>query len=310
VRLRFRIRPPVSARAYSVERTVEVEAGRGAVTLGREAGSDIELPFGTVSARHARLVRAADVWAVTDAGSANGTFLGDERLRAGEPQVLREGQSFRLADVELVFEGASASEGEAATPESTATLARRLVSDLFGSCRPAEVARLVVEGGPEQGKELVLAVAGQSYRVGRARDCDLVLEDDDVSREHASFQRTWSGVEVQDLGSKNGVEVEGVRVDGVGRMRDGEAVLVGGITLRLDDPEDRYLREMQQEPKRSATTPMAAQEGVPVPVAAPEPERRRRRRGPNQLGPAAVAAVALAVLVSIGGLVLWLLVGT
>lgn len=310
MRLRFRIRPPVSARTLSVERAVEVDAGRGVLTLGRAAGSEIELPFATVSARHARLVREGDQWSVSDVGSANGTFVGGERLRPEESRVLLEGQSFRLADVELFFEGRPAGQA-GSVPESTATLARRLVNDLFGSCRPAELARLQVLGGPEARKELALVELGKSYRVGRARDCDLVLDDDDVSREHAAFQRTWSGVEVRDLGSKNGVTIDGRRIEGTARIRDGEIVAVGGTRLRLDDPEDRYLREMQQEKKSGGGTAVSAPElAIRTVDQSDDEEGRSRRRAPSPVGPMAVAAVAVTVLVGVGGLILWLLVGS
>jgi pSer/pThr/pTyr-binding forkhead associated (FHA) protein len=303
VRLRFRIRPPVTAQGSAVERTVEVDATRTVLALGREAGSDIELPFNTVSSRHARLTRVGDGWTVVDLGSANGTFLGGLRLAAAEPRPVGPGQGLRLADVEVIFEGPASPE-QAAPPESTATLARRLVNDLFGSCRPAEVPRLVVDGGPEAGKELLLEEAGRAYQVGRASGCDLVLVDDDVSREHASFERRWNGVEVRDLDSKNGVEIDGERIVGVRRLRDGQKVVVGNTRLRLEDPEDRYLIQMQEEAARPGTTLVSAQ---PASAAGSERPPAARRRATT--GPVAIAAVALAVLAGIGGLVLWLLVG-
>ena len=62
------------------------------------------------------------------------------------------GDVLRLASVELVFEGEGRPglgvDGQKVEPESTATLARRLVSDRFGTSRPAEVAHLVVRDGP------------------------------------------------------------------------------------------------------------------------------------------------------------------
>jgi pSer/pThr/pTyr-binding forkhead associated (FHA) protein len=298
--LRFRIRPTGEG-ASAVERAVEVDSGRASLILGREAGADISLPFNTVSARHARLSRAGEDWSLADVGSANGTFLDERRLRVGEPRPLRPGQSFRLADVTVVFEGPAGTAPAAAAAESTATLARRLVNDLFGSCRPAEVARVAVTGGPDDGRALVLAEVGRPYQVGRAAGCDLVLVDDDVSREHASFERRWDGVEVRDLGSKNGVEVDGERIVEAVRLRDGQEVVVGSTRLRLDDPEDRYLRQMQEDAERAGTT------FVPVddPPAAEAP-----RRAPAGPSPVAIAAVALAVLASVGGLLLWVLVGS
>jgi hypothetical protein len=105
---------------------------------------------------------------------------------------------------------------------------------------------------------------------------------------------------VRDLGSKNGVELDGERIVDVARLRDGQLVVVGSTRLRLDDPEDRYLRQMQQDAERAGTTLVPAED----PPATPPP-----RPGAAGLSPVAIAAVALAVLASIGGLLLWFLVG-
>jgi pSer/pThr/pTyr-binding forkhead associated (FHA) protein len=143
---------------------------------------------------------------------------------------------------------------------------------------------------------------GKVYPVGRASTCALVLADEDVSREHAAFERRWSGVEVRDLGSKNGIEVDGVRVEVTARLRDGQVVLVGNTRLRCEDPEDRYLRQMQEQAERAGTTFVPTDD----PPAREEPPPPPRRPG---MGPGAIAAVALVVLAALGGLVLWFLVG-
>jgi pSer/pThr/pTyr-binding forkhead associated (FHA) protein len=304
VRLRFRIRPPVTSRAAQAERTVDVDPTRGTLTLGREVGVDIPLPFRTISARHAELALVGDGWTLSDLGSANGTFLDGKRLRPGDVRPVPVGGSFHLADIEVVFEGPPTAEVPV-VPESTATLARRLVNDFFGSVRPAEVARLLVEEGPDAGQELVLLQAERVYRVGRSSACDLVLTDDDASREHASFQRSWNGVEVMDLSSKNGVELEGERIEQRARVRDGQSVLVGSTRLRLDDPEDRYLRQMQEEAERPGSTLVSDDD--PEPETAEEPPSRRRRGA--SVAPSAIAGLALAVLLAVGGLALWLILG-
>ncbi len=127
--------------------------------------------------------------------------------------------------------------------DSTATIARRLVSDLFGARPGAEVARLIPTAGwpaehapPEP---LRLAVPERAYLIGRGETCDLVLPTDDVSREHAVIVRRWSGVQIRDLGSKNGVHVAGQPIDGEHRLRDADRVEIASFELRLDDPEDR-----------------------------------------------------------------------
>lgn len=133
--------------------------------------------------------------------------------------------------------------------ESTATIARRLVSDLFGARAGGQVARLIPTGGwpadrapPEP---LQLAVSDRAYLIGRGETCDLVLPTDDVSREHAVIVRRWSGVQIRDLGSKNGVRVAGQAIAGEHRLRDGDQMEIASFALRLDDPEDRYLRELE-----------------------------------------------------------------
>lgn len=47
--------------------------------------------------------------------------------------------------------------------------------------------------------------------VGRSSDCDLVLDQDEVSRRHARFVRSGDRYEVHDLGSVNGTLVNGTR---------------------------------------------------------------------------------------------------
>jgi pSer/pThr/pTyr-binding forkhead associated (FHA) protein len=249
--LRFRIRAARGpAAAAFVERVVEIEPHEGDLVIGRRRGHDIELPFAAVSEQHARLSRGEKDWLLADLGSANGTFLNGRRLAPFVAQAFSVGDVLRLATVELVFEGECSSgqgaEGQRTGLESTATLARRLVSDLFGTCRPAEVPRLVVSDGPAEGRELRFEVAGCRYRVGRGTGCNLVVPDDDVSREHAEFERRWDGVFVRDLDSKNGVLLMGERLAGDRRLSDGDVLRLGQTTFRLEDPEDRYLRQLQE----------------------------------------------------------------
>ena len=56
---------------------------------------------------------------------------------------------------------------------------------------------------------LKLVERERRYLVGRSKTCDLYLKVDELSREHASFTRGWNGVVVRDLGSKNGILVNG-----------------------------------------------------------------------------------------------------
>ena len=61
--------------------------------------------------------------------------------------------------------------------------------------------------------------------VGRAETCDIVLDDPLVSRQHARIYVHASDVYVEDLGSANGVYVNGLRSCGPHRLCDGDRVL-------------------------------------------------------------------------------------
>jgi FhaA, N-terminal domain/FHA domain len=90
---------------------------------------------------------------------------------------------------------------------------------------PRETVTLTVDGR-------VVTVTPPRVVVGRSRDCDLQVEDGNVSRRHFELRRenedTWV---VVDLGSTNGTEVNGRRVDGRKRLGDGDRILIGSTEL-------------------------------------------------------------------------------
>ena len=71
--------------------------------------------------------------------------------------------------------------------------------------------------------------------VGRSSSCDVVLNDADVSRQHAriSFEE-GSGWVIEDLGSTNGVVVNGGRVDGRLRLSIGDQITLGPVSGRFE----------------------------------------------------------------------------
>ena len=62
-----------------------------------------------------------------------------------------------------------------------------------------------------EGKRTVLS--GSRVLIGRSRDCDIMLDDPNVSRRHAELRRDNGGWVVADLASTNGVKVNGRRVE-------------------------------------------------------------------------------------------------
>jgi pSer/pThr/pTyr-binding forkhead associated (FHA) protein len=277
---------------------VDVPLAGEEVSIGRQPGAAVELPFPAVSARHARVFREPGGYRVEDLGSVNGTMLGGRRLVAQQPLPLAAGEVLDCAGVELRFDGELPEPALASSSEGTETLARRLVHDVFSACPPAETARLVGVSGPGAGSSLALVTCERDLLVGRGESCDLVLPDQEVSREHAAFRRGATGVTVRDLQSKNGVEVEGQGLVGLRRLRDGDLLRIGETTLRLEDPEDRYLRQVQQDGADhkvdiADAVSSAVPPSEPEPLAGSQPVQDARSRLPLVASAVAIAALAL-----------------
>ena len=83
------------------ERIVHLDARRQ-LTLGRDAGNDVELQWdGRVSRVHALLECIRGAWMLADDGlSSNGTFCNDRRVRR---RRLKDGDVLRLGSTTLVF---------------------------------------------------------------------------------------------------------------------------------------------------------------------------------------------------------------
>jgi len=70
-----------------------------------------------------------------------------------------------------------------------------------------------------------------SFTIGRDAACDLVLSDMTVSRSHAGLHREAGGWVLSDAGSMNGTRLNGWRVTEPVRLRPGDEVMFGALTL-------------------------------------------------------------------------------
>lgn len=78
------------------------------------------------------------------------------------------------------------------------------------------------------------ALAHPITRIGRGTESDLRIDDPGISRHHAELRRSGGDVTIVDLGSTNGVVVDGRRVDEQ-RLRDGAQVRLGSTTLTFHE---------------------------------------------------------------------------
>jgi hypothetical protein len=82
-----------------------------------------------------------------------------------------------------------------------------------------------------------LELSPGQFLIGRSTDCWLSVDDPQVSRRHARLLVTDEALYVEDLGSRNGVLVDGVRIDGRYRLRDGSRVTVGAQEMVIVDTQ-------------------------------------------------------------------------
>ena len=69
-------------------------------------------------------------------------------------------------------------------------------------------------------------IESDPFVVGRSRDCDLVIDDPNISRHHAELRADADGWRIADLGSTNGVKINRRRVDDA-LLRSGDRITLG-----------------------------------------------------------------------------------
>lgn len=139
-------------------------------------------------------------------------------------------------------------------------------------------AHLVVAAGPEQGRAIPL---GTEQTLGRGPRADLRLRDPAASRLHLRLLRDGDRYVAEDLGSKNGVRVNGRRCRRRRALLPGDEITIGETRLVL-------ARGFLDEPPGDAAT-----------AAPPSAVERSAPRPPRSVAIPLVAAAALAALASV-----------
>ncbi len=107
---------------------------------------------------------------------------------------------------------------------SSSARVREAVEDMHARRTPSQRVLLAVGG-----RRLLVPPAGGT--LGRSRDCDVVLDDAGISRRHAELRPGPDGWTVADLGSTNGVRVNGAQVRGVQLLRSGDRIELGSTEM-------------------------------------------------------------------------------
>jgi hypothetical protein len=148
-------------------------------------------------------------------------FRTDERLSLGE-----FGIQARL--VRTHAEEDDAEQGDHGKTMVYSTSSR--VQEELHEARTARAGRAVVVA---QGKRMPVGPGGAL--IGRSRECDIVLQDSNVSRRHAEIRPTGGdGWTISDLGSTNGVRVNGRAISSATPLSSGDDIKVGTVDVRFE----------------------------------------------------------------------------
>lgn len=224
--------------------------------IGRAPDNSLVLTHPTVSFRHARVQRSGSGLTIQDLGSANGTWLNGEELSVKQPRLLRAGDTVVIGPFQLTYLDIHATDAGPVSPVEEVGQARAGQTVVLPALKPA---RLVVSW-PAGSREVPLRATAMT--LGRDPDNDIVIDAEVVSRRHARIVGSADVWTITDLGSTNGLCIDGHLVQNR-LLQPGDVVEIG----------------------RSVRIQFLAAEGVAV--------MRARAAGPGAEGTAGAASVAV-----------------
>jgi pSer/pThr/pTyr-binding forkhead associated (FHA) protein len=312
----------------------EYQVGSAALTLGREAGSNVVVSGSEVSRQHAEIRADAEGYLLVDL-SVNGTYVNGERI--GKTHRLARADVIRIGNDEFRFyaDASAAQPAAPSAPEPRATppgpgATHRLSDTMFEmpvtpapgpapavatepersdtppSPVAAPLASLLLRSGELKGRRLPIKVPVAN--IGRGDYNDVVIADPSVSTMHAKLQRRDAVWILTDLGSTNGTFVEGERLNGEMPLSPGTTLKFGDVAALfepLDDlvrPERRDRTQMMERitvPDPVAAGPSAAETAAEIPKPRPRPRRPIHVAPPRPKSPSTLTVVGLIVLVAI-----------
>jgi two-component system, cell cycle response regulator len=115
---------------------------------------------------------------------------------------------------------------------------------------------VMVIRGPALGR--VVKMDGSETLIGRSAEADLAILDAGVSRRHARVRRLdWECWHIEDLGSRNGTWVNGVRAQGH-LLSTGDRIQLGSLTILQfslqDSLEERFQQRLYEASIRDGLT--------------------------------------------------------
>ncbi len=183
----------------------------GPFTLGRAPENVMAVNDLKLSRRHLEIERRGEAWYVKDLGSSSGTMVNG--ARAVEAR-LAPGDRVTAGDMTIEFQVRFQDTGDTA--------------------RKVRVS--VVESAASAGPVPKVALSKDRIVLGRGAECDIVLASPVISRKHATIVRSGGALTLEDLGTPNGVFVNG-RLVKRHVLAKGDRIRIGPYVLTFDGAE-------------------------------------------------------------------------
>lgn len=103
-----------------------------------------------------------------------------------------------------------------------------LVQEAIAQPAPAGIVVLVISDGRE------VSLGDSPVVIGRLAECEISIEDPNISRRHATVTLLDGTYRITDLGSTNGTKVNGSRISSQFELSHGDEITVGLFSLRVE----------------------------------------------------------------------------
>jgi ABC-type multidrug transport system ATPase subunit len=217
----------------------KIEINKEVFWLGRDPSCDvvIEPSHTMVSRLHAKIVKQGDDLILHDNQSFNGTLINKQRISAptklyhnDEIRLGLNGPAFRFYFPKNTSEKAQLVElGD--LPQSSASPEQKTI--VFRASGSISTSQVKVE---EPTLLMTLSFGDKDrLNIGRAPDNDIRLDGLQISKRHAALIRLGDDVLVEDLGSTNGVYLNGKKISKQ-KIRKGESLQIGAFLIQVESP--------------------------------------------------------------------------
>lgn len=190
---------------------------RKSIIIGRDDDCDIVLEGEAISRHHCLIRQWGSVHVLQDT-SRNGTFVNNQRVNEVQ---LRDGDQIRIGQNLLAV---------SFNPRIVTRIFKQRQTTPLQICWAIELNPHIVVNGLEPG--VTQPFGEERITVGRQADNHLVLEADNISRQHVAIERRESQYYIVDLGSANGTYLNDQRVEAA-PLHHGDRIRIGNYVLQV-----------------------------------------------------------------------------